>query len=116
MLKEQHAFAEWDSSSTAHFLNVFDKGHWCALAAKTEKQTCVQPKFWKNGKQFKRNQTLHTACVAVVRAGNERAASRAKVPWLLKRGTVDQLWDVGMFADVWLAWGFQINFVCDTVL
>jgi hypothetical protein len=88
-----------------------------------EKQTCMQPKFGKNGEQFgkngeqfKRNQTLHSAYVAVIRAGNERAVSRVKMSWLLKRGTVEQLWDMEMFADIWLAaHGASKSILCMTL-
>ena len=65
---------------------------------------------------LRRDQTLHSACVAVIRSGNEHAVKMAKLSWLIKRGCVDQLWDLNMLADVWLAWGFQVNYMYDTIL
>ena len=33
-----------------------------------------------------------------------------------KQGYTDQNWDLSMLADIWLVWGFQINFMYDDVL
>jgi hypothetical protein len=64
-------------------------------------QNCLQPEFAKSDEQFRRDQTLHSACVAVIRSGNERAVKMAKNSWLIKRGCVDQLWDLEMLAEAW---------------
>jgi hypothetical protein len=47
---------------------------------------------------------------------NALSAKMAKNSWLIKRGCVDQIWDLNMLADVWLALGFQVNFIHDIVL
>jgi hypothetical protein len=74
--------------------------------------------FAKSNEQFRRDQTLHSACVAAIRSGNEHAVKMAKNSWLIKQGCIDQLWDLDMLADVWLLlWGFhQVNFLHCTVL
>ena len=49
-------------------------------------QNCLQPEFAKSDEHFRRrDQTLHSACVAVIRSGNERAVKMAKNSWLIKR-------------------------------
>jgi hypothetical protein len=69
-------------------------------------QRCLQPAFAKSDEQFRRDEGLHSACVAVVRSGNERSVKQV----------VDQIWDLSMLDDVWFIWGFQVNFMYDTVL
>ena len=81
-----------------------------------EGQTCMQPKYSKGDGQFTGNETLHSACVAVIRSGNERAVQRCKMSWFLKRGCAYQLWDIDMLCDIWEAWAFQANFMCDKFL
>ena len=102
----------WPSS----IFNIFDKGYRCVLAAKAEDQQCLQPVFAKSDQQFRAGETLYSGCVAVVRSGNERAVNRCKMSWFLKRGTKDQSWDHSVLADVWLAWGFQVNLMYDKCL
>jgi hypothetical protein len=116
VLEEQDEFSKADMTSLLSFLNIFDKGYRCTLEAHRHGQTCLQPEFAKSDEQFRRNQTLHSACVAVIRSGNERAVKVVKNLWLIKGGCVDQLWEFNMLADAWLAWGFQVNFMYDTVL
>jgi hypothetical protein len=116
ILKEQKIFADLDPSSILAFLNVFDKGYRCVLEAKAEGQQCLQPVFARSDEQFRAGETLYSGCVAVVRSGNERAVKRCKLSWFLKRGTRDQGWDHSVVADVWLAWGFQVNFMYDKFL
>ena len=60
------------------FINIFDKGYRVSLLAAKQGQTCLQPCFAKSDQQFKRDQLLHSACVAHVRSGNERAVKIAK--------------------------------------
>jgi len=116
VLQEQREFAESDPSSIEVFLNIFDKGYRCTLEAEQEGQECLQPDFVDSDGQFKGRQSLRSACVAVTRSGNERGVNRAKLSWLVKRGMVDQLWDVDMFCDAWEAWTFQVNFMYDKFL
>ena len=117
ILKCQKEFSEADASSDEPFTNVFDKGFKNVVDASMEGQKCLAPSFSKGKtQQFTRVETLHTACVAVIRSGNERAVKRAKLSWMLKRGMVEQTYDVDMFCDLWLAWTFQVNFMYDNYL
>ena len=112
ILEEQKKFAEGDFSSPEPFLNIFDKGYRSVLDARAcGGQRCLQPAFAQSDKKFSQMETLHSACVAVVRSGNERAVQRAKMSWLVKRGCMNQLWPLDLLDDLWLAWGFQANFM-----
>mmetsp|Transcript_31596 Transcript_31596/g.76333 ORF Transcript_31596/g.76333 Transcript_31596/m.76333 type:complete len:492 (-) Transcript_31596:28-1503(-) len=116
VLVEQRTFSEADASSDEPFTNVFDKGFRNSLDAAMEGQKCKQPKYSKGDIQFSGNDTLYSACVAVVRSGNERAVQRCKMSWFLKRGCAFQQWDIGLFCDIWEAWTFQVNFMYDKFL
>ena len=60
--------------------------------------------------------TLYTGAVAYVRSGNERSVKHVKLSWLIKRGAVGMPnMDLGMLSDLWLGWGFQVNFMYDPV-
>ena len=79
-------------------------------------QSCLQPIFAQSDRQFFRNKLLHSASVAVTRSGNERAVKKMKYSWILQRGINNPNFDLSVFDDIWLAWGFQINFMYKTVL
>ena len=58
---------------------MLDKGYWCTEDAFCEgEQMTVQPDFAKSDSQFKRMQTLRSACVATTRSGNERGVRNSK--------------------------------------
>jgi hypothetical protein len=116
ILQEQKEFAGSDDTSSVPFLNILDKGYRCTLAANKEGQDCLQPIFAKSDTQFIHDQTLHSVSVAVVRASNERAVKQMKNSWLISHhGCSQQLYDPAMLDDIWLAWGFQVNSVYNTV-
>lgn len=87
------------------FLNIFDKGYRCPWrhASEARAELSAAPEFAKSDEQFRRD--FQSARVAVIRSGNERAAKLVTNTWLIKRGCVDQLWDLNMLAIVLLAWG-----------
>jgi hypothetical protein len=117
ILKQQKEFAKEDTSSVKPVTNVFDKGFRNALDAAMEGQSCCQPKYSKGQtQQFSGQEVLHSAGVAVLRSGNERAVQRVKVLWFLKRGCAYHLWDVDLVCDIWEAWGYQVNFMYDKFL
>ena len=115
VLKQQRKFAEMDTSSQEPGLNVLDKGYRSTLAAKIEGQRCLQPDFAECDKKFKPSYTLHSACVAVIRSGNERAVNVVKRSWFIKHGAAFHTYDLALVDDVWLAWGFQVNFMYNPV-
>lgn len=69
----------------------------------------------KSDKRYGRYATLRTAVVAYVRSGNERSVKHLKHSWFIVRGTVGQQFDLSFISDMWLAWGFQMNFMYDPV-
>ena len=58
-----------------------------------EGQTVIQPKYSKGEVQFKWDDTLHTACPAVIQSGNERAVQRYKMSRFIKRGCANLVWE-----------------------
>jgi hypothetical protein len=117
ILRLQDDFAKNDPTSERPFTNVFDKGYRCILAALEQGlQVCLQPTFAQSDRKFSTNNVLHSAGVAAIRSGNERAVRQTKLSWMIKRGcSYHQPWDLDMQCDIWLAWGFQINFMYDAV-
>merc|ERR1712032_1206587 len=116
ILKQQQLFQEGDESSNNQFINIFDKGYRVTLLARDHAQSCLQPIFAQSDIQFFRNELLHSASVAVIRSGNERAVKIMKYSWILQRGINHPNFKLSVLDDIWLAWGFQINFMYNTVL
>ena len=83
--------------------------------AKNHGQKCLQPTFAGEG-QFNKAEVLHSGGVAVVRSANERAVNIVKKSWALRRGGQYGMIDTRILADLWLAWGFQVNFMYNIVL
>jgi hypothetical protein len=76
---------------------------------KQQGQLCCQPdkaNLLSNGEAV-----LHTACVAVMRSGNERGVKRGKLSWFVKNGMKHKLMDIDLMCDVWEAWTFRVNFM-----
>jgi hypothetical protein len=48
VLEEQKQFADADETSAECFLNIFDKGCRCTLAARKQGQNCLHTKFAKS--------------------------------------------------------------------
>jgi len=112
VLEQQKTFAEADDThSHIPFTDIVDKGFKIAISAVLHGQKVMQPNYSKGGVQFTGIETLESACVAVVRSGNERA-----VKWFIKRGCAYQLWDIDLVCDIWEAWTFQVNFMHDKYL
>jgi len=116
IFQQQKDFAESDPSSKTLPLNIFDKGYRSTLDAQKEGQRCVQPAFAKSDKRFKANEVIHSAEVAAIRSGNKRAVKLMKHSWFIQRGCRFQTWDLDFVSDMWLAWGFQVNFMFHDVL
>ena len=118
ILMQQQIFQQEDSPTTTPlcFINIFDKGYRVTMIAKQHLQRCLQPTFSQSDTQFSRNDVLHSASVAVVRSGNERAVKNTKHCWIVQRGVRNPNFDLAMLDDIWLAWGFQVNFMYGSVL
>ncbi len=112
----QNMFAKNDLTSPNPFLNVFDKGYRLVSEAEQNgKQTCIQPTFVNSDQRFSTVDVLSSAAVAAVRSGNERAVRQVKLSWMIKRGCAYGGYEFNTIADIWLAWGYQLNFMYDAV-
>mmetsp|Transcript_12290 Transcript_12290/g.35170 ORF Transcript_12290/g.35170 Transcript_12290/m.35170 type:complete len:1472 (+) Transcript_12290:520-4935(+) len=96
--------------------NVLDRGYRSVRAAmKAGKQRVLQPPFAPSDRKFNTHEIISMAAIASDRSGNERAVKICKSSGHLKRG-LDPAQDIDDFADTWLAWSFQTNFMYKRVL
>jgi hypothetical protein len=77
-----------DHTSDETGLNVLHKGYRSTLAAQLQGQHCFQPDFAQCDRKFNGAKTLHSAAVAFVFSGNERAVRLVKMSWVIKKGAV----------------------------
>jgi hypothetical protein len=62
------------------------------------------------------NLTLLNAAVAVVRSGNERAVKQVKMSWAIKKGaSLTTPIDLATLDNIWMGWGFRVNFIYSSV-
>ena len=118
ILPQQQRFQEHDKQNNAiiSFLLVLDKGYRITMLARQYNQSCRQPIFAKSDEQFQRNDLLLSAGVDVNRSGNERGVKYMKHSWIVSRGIKHGNFDLPAVDDIWLAWGFQVNFMYKNVL
>jgi hypothetical protein len=118
LLKTQTQFIEdCDATKKDHqWLNILDKGYRVTTAAwRNGKQFILQPAFAKSDRKFKGVETIRSAAVASDRGANERAVRIAKLSGYIKAGLgVNER--VERYADAWLVWSFQTNFMYEPVL
>ena len=116
LLRYQQQFQTDDPTSSISFTNILDKGYRCILAAwRTGGQLLLQPFFAKSDRKFNSREVLLSGAVASDRSANERAVNRMKESGMIARG-IHQNQNFVRSADVWLAWGFQCNFMFKPVL
>ena len=112
ILEQQEQFAEGGEP----FVNVLDKGYRVTEAAiSAGGQLILQPAFASSDRKFNTQEIVSSAAIAADRSGNERAVKRCKFSGYLKRG-LHQNQGINEFADIWLAWPFQVNFMYKPVL
>jgi hypothetical protein len=123
IFEQQDAFSKDDSpppledeeKEVLPFTNIFDKGYRNRLAAwRAGRQLTLQPDFAQSDKKFRRKETLSSAAVAASRAANERAVKLAKTSEYLKSG-LKQRQSFQRLQHIWLAYGFQLNFMYQAV-
>eukprot|EP00957_Ditylum_brightwellii_P091594 6973958-Ditylum_brightwellii.AAC.1 len=77
-------------------------------------QLLLRPFFVKSDEKFASREVLLSADVASDRSGNEQAVK------VMKRCVMEEdihlSHNLEVTADIWLAWGFQTNFMYDIVL
>ena len=113
ILESQQQFStNYDSSSVnVPWYNVLDRGYRVTHEAwKVGKQHVYQPTFANGTKRFTGSQTIRSGATAAVRSGNERAVNIIKNSHYLRNG-LRPFESVVDLCDVWLAWGFQVNFM-----
>ena len=118
IFEKQKEFAESDlvNDKVLPFSNVFDKGYRCILDAhRAGNQECIQPIFAKCDRRFAGKETVSSASVASDRSGNERGVNLSKKAGYIKRGLVPGGCPKRL-NNVWMAWGFQVNFMYKPVL
>jgi hypothetical protein len=88
----------------------------------------LQPFFAKSDRKFSSNEVLLSGAVATDRSANERAVNRLKAKSANERAVnrlkasgriargIHQRQDLERAADMWIAWGFQCNFMFKPVL
>ena len=118
VLKKQKNFAATDlvNGKNVPFLNILDKGYRCTVEAfRQGEQEVLQPTFAKQGRTFTAEETITTASIATDRAGNERAVNRMKTSEYI-RGGVEKAQSFATVNSTWLAYGFQVNFMYQSVM
>jgi hypothetical protein len=101
------------STMDISWLNIFDRGYrnLGGKALNKSKQTVVQPAYSKSdGFFFSSYDTLRTAAVANVRSGNERAVHTIKTSKYISGGLKGNE-SCERMCNVWLCYGFQVNFM-----
>ena len=116
ILEQQKWFTEWDTSSPNTAINVMDKGYRTTLVAQEQGQQMLQPAFSEGDKKFNREATLYSASIAAVRSGNERAVRHLKSSWYVTKRAHRQGRTLEFLSNVWLEYGFQVNFMYSSVL
>ena len=116
-LNEQETYQQTDlvDGELVPFLNIYDKGYRAREVCRRHGQLTAQPAFCKSDKRFSGARTLYSASIASDRGGNERAVLVSKRSGLIKRGFKTGM-DAKQFQDAWLTWGFQSNFMFESVL
>jgi hypothetical protein len=103
---------EHDVSRNITFTIVLDRGYRITLdAMRRGGHFVLQPIFVNDAdQQFTTEQVLHTSTVAKDRAGNERAVRYSKTSHKIKHGLQTNQ-SPARLCDIWLTWGFQVNFM-----
>jgi hypothetical protein len=117
VLEFQLQFQELDASSAEpRFTNIVNKGYQCVQAAwRAGGQLLLEPFFARSDRNFFSREVLLLGAVASDCSGNERLVDRMKSSWMLGRG-IHRKQDLSCFADLWIAYGFQCNFMFKPVL
>ena len=112
-LEQQKVFQEHcvDDGLIRHTMQIFDKG--CRLSLEVEKldQLCLQPHFAKSDSQFSRHELLSSGAVAYLRSGNERNVKVMKRSRIIQQCMPSAIFNLERLDDIWMAWGFQVNFM-----
>ena len=113
--KQQQFSTEYDNNVDVPWYNVLDRGYRVTHETwKVGKQHVYQPTFASGTKRFTGSETLRSGATAAVRSGNERAVNIIKHSHYLSNG-LRPFESVNDLCNVWLSWGFQVNFMYEGV-
>ena len=118
IFEKQKEFCEMDRvhGEVVPFTNVFDKGYQNRLQAwQAGKQLTLQPVFAKSDAKFRRKDTLSSAVIAADRSGNERAVWLSKMATYISKG-LENHQSMERMHYAWICWGFQTNFMFESVV
>ena len=118
ILTEQTKYIKEHDSTTQSipWTIILDKGYRITVAAwRAGGQFVLQPSFAKSDCKFTANETIMSSTVASDRAANERAVKYMKLSHYIKKGLLENQ-RTSRLSDVWIAWGFQCNFLYKPVL
>ena len=94
---------------------MLDKGYRIILAAwKTGNQLVLQPDFKSSDRKFSQKQVISSAVIAEDRSANERSVRLVKKCNFLDKGIYGKV-SMKRMDNVWLAWGFQTNFMYEPI-
>ena len=93
-----------------------DKGCRCGLKARrTGKQKIHQPTFKRLDKLFSANDTIESKHTAINISDSKHAVNNEKHSGYVQQG-LTKTSSVSRINDIWMAWGFQVNFMYQPVL
>ena len=113
ILQQQKIYVKYfdELFANVQWVNVLDKGYRVVEAAwRVGQQFVLQPTFAKSDAKFTTNETIRSAAVASDRGGNERAVRLAKMCGYMLN-VMNPLQTIETLCDVWLCWGFIVNFI-----
>ena len=113
-LEQQEEFQKYYLDGTEikrMFINTFDKGYRLSIEAAHLNQVCLQPHFAKSDSQFSRHKLLSSGAVSYLRSGNERNVKQMKRLRIAQQGIPSVNFDLTRLDNIWIAWGFQVNFM-----
>jgi DDE superfamily endonuclease len=97
---------------------IVDKGYRIGTSVswnENQKITILQPTFAIAEQKFTDKESVRSAAIANDRSANERAVNRMKISDYINRGLLPNECPKRI-SDVWIAWGFQCNFMYKPVL
>jgi DDE superfamily endonuclease len=119
ILQEHETYQKTIDNIGKSFTIIVDKGYRINKPAwKMGKQFVLQPAFSRKSDvkfKFTALQSIRSAAIAADRSANERAVRLAKTSDYVSRGLLAHE-SSERLDNVWLAWGFQINFIYKPVL
>ncbi len=98
------------------FSNIYDKGYWeKMIALRNGRELVLQPAYACSDRQFQRQETIISACVATDHNGNKRAVNVCKRSDYVRCNFMENMCPK-RFNTVWTPWSFQATLMFKPVL